>query len=531
MDSDDNQDGIPQSPREYDFSADLNIKEVKDDGKDEAPAPAPNDPIFKSISEAVDKTLSASIKNPTQPAKPDPFREPINKLDTEWPFANPATIARHQDRTATPSQPAAASPQVPPRVSPRPAADGAVNIPPPPPNLPGAEPLDAPAQPVQSAQTVQPEQPAEPPFTPPPAPAATPLPRPIFQAPPQPPRPPVAPVPPPQQSAAPVAPTAPAAPAATDNERQIPGSGSHPGGLRPLRTYEGDVAEVLASRPVSRTSMAVAEAKKRGEGETLKNSSDDKGPAGAQVHSGIDLEEKPRWLFKIILVIVALAFLGGGAFGGYYLYKKSPLGTPVVPIQPAQSSTSLIPYDSRNAVSTDNATSQDLLVRIRSELKLAQAPNTIKEVVFTETKNGETYRVTAPEMILLTGMPVPDLIARTIQPEWMFGVYSSAEGSTTPFVMIHTNLFQNAFAGMLAWEQSMPVDLKPFFGIPDNTPAPAGSFKDRVVRNKDVRAFVGSDGTTLFEYSFLDDSTLAVAGNDAALSLIISRLESKAFVR
>ena len=278
--------------------------------------------------------------------------------------------------------------------------------------------------------------------------------------------------------------------------------------------------------------MALAESKKRGEGETIKDSAPEPKKAAIQVHSGIDLEEKSHLGLKFALVIIALVLIAGGAFGGYYLYKQSPLGTPTVPVQQQQPAmTSIIPYDSRIAVNTDNANEDDVLSRIRMQMKASQPPETIREFIFTETKNGLTYRVTAPEMMLLAAVPVPDIIARTIQPEWMFGTYADGTGTTTPFVIIRTNLFQNAFAGMLSWEQAMPVDLKTFFGIPASTPTPTGSFKDRIVRNKDVRAFVMSDGQTLFEYSFVDESTLVVAANDAALSLIISRLESKAFVR
>jgi hypothetical protein len=84
---------------------------------------------------------------------------------------------------------------------------------------------------------------------------------------------------------------------------------------------------------------------------------------------------------------------------------------------------------------------------------------------------------------------------------------------------------------MLAWEPTMARDIQPFLGIPSDKPSPTGSFQNQIVRNKDVRAFVGSDGKTLFEYSFIDNSTLVVSSGSAALSTVISRLDSKAFVR
>jgi hypothetical protein len=573
------------SPREYNFSDDFNISEVKDaaDKSDTTPLSA-NGSLPKSLSEAVDKSLSqiskpgtgtgpqvsaptaaaaaprpftptppirqpgASINileqkpisqdpvkpvipvPPARPApmptpapaasagmRPDPFREPITKLDNEWPFASPETLAQHRDREKQPFE----MPQKQPTI---------------PSNLPVGE-VEAPVAPVAPAISprVTPPlsnfiRPASMPPVPPPTRPGLGL-NPVMQ--------PRQPIVPPTPSSSPMRPgTNTPVPAAG----QTPGAGLHPGGLKNIRTYESDVADALAARPVTRTSIALDESKKRGEGAVIGNGPSVVVPASRPmnipsrvVQSGltVELDEKSHTGWKIMIVILSLALIGGGAVGGYYLYSQSPLADiPAIPAVTVKQTPALVPYDAQTAINIDGANNVEILKRISTEISKPLAAGTIKEIVLTEVREGQTYRATAPETILLAGIPVPDMIARTLSHEWMLGAYGASSGAKPlPFIVVHTNLFQNAFAGMLAWEPSMIRDLQVFLGIPYDKPTPKGSFKDQIVKNKDVRAFVTEDGSTIFEYSFIDNSTLIVTGDNETLSAIISRLESRAFVR
>jgi len=50
-----------------------------------------------------------------------------------------------------------------------------------------------------------------------------------------------------------------------------------------------------------------------------------------------------------------------------------------------------------------------------------------------------------------------------------------------------------------------------------------GQFVDKIVKNKDVREFITINGDTLFLYSFIDNTMLVIAGNEATLAEIITR--------
>ncbi|MCX6716080.1 MAG: hypothetical protein NT077_03640 [Candidatus Taylorbacteria bacterium] len=441
----------------------------------------------------------------------------------------------------------------------------------PPDNLPGAVPVDSTnippppttPKPVFTAPQVQkntawaplspttssmptvpfaqsPVPPAPPRISNSPVPSTFPNPPRVF-TPPTPPRPPMPPVPPipqkiPTPPASPVPP--PTSPSFTPFQQTpkpisltnageveaVPPTNNVPT-LKNIRTYESDVADVLAHRGSSKTSIAIAESARRGEGQTLGNA-----PTGTEPSSS------SHFVSKLLLVLISLILIGAGVIGGYYLYAKSPLGTKPPEVIETTTPQAIIPFESQAIINIDGLNKGSILNTVKAEMGKPQKPSSVKDIVLTETKEGVTYRASALEMAYIMEIGVPDIISRTLVPEWMLGIYTGPDGSKSAFVIAKTNLFQNAFSGMLAWENAIPENLKNF--ITSNnvdegtfTPAPKGTFKDQIVKNKDVRAFVTENEQTLLVYSFIDNSTLVVAANNDVLGTIISRLENKAFVR
>ncbi len=365
-----------------------------------------------------------------------------------------------------------------------------------------------------------------------------------------------------------VAPTQPVANAPVQNSN-----------LKPLRTYEGDVAEVMSRKRTSFTSMAIAESRKNEGNESIKAEAQEQAPSR---HTSV----------KLLLILLSLIFVGGGIVGAYYLYSKSPLAPAPTPVQQqAQPSTSLIPADSRTTIAIDNLDPLKVLARIRTEVAKPQNPGSIREIIFTKATDGQTARVSGPEMLSTLDISAPDVLTRSLTAPWMLGIYADQSGQKNVFVVVTTNFFQNAFAGMLQWENVMADDLKQYLysgpaldianvaqnviplaqpatttatstskvasttsktgslkktgtasstaSIATTTPpqiiAPyftlRGKFQDRIIKNKDVREFVTDSNQVLFLYSFLDNNKLAITVNEATLAEMINRLEKQAFVR
>jgi hypothetical protein len=225
--------------------------------------------------------------------------------------------------------------------------------------------------------------------------------------------------------------------------------------IKPLRTYEGDVAEVLANRKSSTISIALAESRKNTGEERLS--------------SNFDAEDTSASKKKIFIALISLFLIGIGVVGAYYLYSISPLASTPHAAQTIEAASSLIPSDAQRSISIDNMSSASVINAVRTEIAKPQDANTIKEIVLVQTENNQRFRVAAPDMIKTMDINVPDILSRTITDDWMLGVYADANGTKTAFVVVNVDYFQNAFAGMLQWEKLMADDLKQY--LYENTPS------------------------------------------------------------
>ncbi len=385
----------------------------------------------------------------------------------------------------------------------------------------------------------------------------------------------------PQQSLAPQAPQTPVSTAPQEQQ------GFQRETIKPVRTYEGDVAEAMSHKRTSTASIAIAESKKQQGAERV----GDETPS----HAGR----------KITMLVISILLLGGGAYGAYYLYSKSALA-PVTPIIPQQkASPSIIPADTQAVLTIASQSPNLMRATIAQEINKPQEPNSIREIIMaTKDTSGQLVRVSATDMIKRLDINAPDILTRSLTPNWMLGVYNSPDNVKSVFIVGTTNFFQNTFAGMLQWERVMADDLRQFL-YPDNvegilnangtsravvpvnplsgidsilpfagsttaatssmaqatstattrnatasstrsgtasttveTVAPLrqyltirGKFEDRIVKNKDVRAFRTDSGQILFLYSFIDNTKLVISDTESTLAEILSRLEKQSFIR
>ena len=325
------------------------------------------------------------------------------------------------------------------------------------------------------------------------------------------------------------------------------------------------MAEVLAHGRASTASIAIAESKKQEGEDRLGNSEETKGSS----NTGL----------KILVIVISLILIVLGIGAGYYFYNQSALAPSTPQAPAAQSVPSLIPADSQDVIAIDGLGGAAVLERIQGEMAKPLPSDSITEIIPIETTDGQRARLSTADMLSLMQISPPDILTRSLDSSWMLGVYTDGSGNKSAFVVVTTNFFQNAFAGMLQWESVMADDLKQYVGtngaadianvplvtapiaiatstenasttgmtatstatttsVIEQVPAqPAspyaidGHFEDRIIMNKDVRVFVTDNGNILFLYSFIDNTKLVVAGSEDALKEILTRLENQAFVR
>ncbi len=241
--------------------------------------------------------------------------------------------------------------------------------------------------------------------------------------------------------------------------------------IKPVRTYEGDVANVLSRRKTSATTMALAESKRKDGVERIVSSQsrDEESDQNSLTSTNSDSTNSGSSLStKMLITAISILLISGGIFGGYYLYSKSVLApsTQSAPVS-MSARVPLVPADSQTFLSIDNLSRVEILANINKELKKLQTPDTIRELILTQTiksptGNNQIIQVSAQDMLSILQINMPNILERSLTPSWMLGIYSDTSGSISYFVVLTNNFFQNSFAGMLQWESIIADDLKQY---------------------------------------------------------------------
>jgi hypothetical protein len=197
---------------------------------------------------------------------------------------------------------------------------------------------------------------------------------------------------------------------------------------------------------------------------------------------------------------------------------------------------------------------------------------TMKEIVFTAGSGTSTRRITTKEWFTLMRARASDSLVRSLDPSFEMGTYAFSNPYDT-FIIFEVNSYDNAFAGMLQWENSMDTDVGDLFilrrliiptgtngtgiGASGSTTTNTTSqnntgqvqtsqtstgqnefgalrrreFIDKVVQNKDTRALVDERGTVLMLYTFIGKDTLVIASGEKSLKEILFRLTTGRIVR
>jgi hypothetical protein len=239
-----------------------------------------------------------------------------------------------------------------------------------------------------------------------------------------------------------------------------------------------------------------------------------------------------------LLAIISLILVCGGSYSAYYLYQKSPLAP--IPLKTNDSQTSqvekmksIVSADSKTFLNIDGKNQISIISAIKTEISKSQQEKTLKEIVLTKSTKKIISKVKAGEVLQTTGVSVPDLLSRSLGDDWMLGVYSGIGEQKSLFIITTNNFFQNTFAGLIQWEKTMPDDLKQYLysgsDVEDFTIR--GKYKDKIIKNKDVREYVADNGHISFLYSFISNDKLVITNSEDALEEIVTRLEKDAFIR
>lgn len=294
-----------------------------------------------------------------------------------------------------------------------------------------------------------------------------------------------------------------------------------------VRTYKSDVEEAIKMERMSSMDIAIAEEKKKQKYQPIAPSND---------------APKSR---KILLFIISLLFVfaGIGAFNFNYIKEK-------VSLAPAPKKSfeieSLITADSNAELNSSELNKKDAGDSLFELINLAGIkPNSIQNIYITKSilENGKETKklVGSKELLPLISSKIPDILLRSLSPEYMIGVYSW--NGNQPFIILKTDSYENAFAGMLSWEKNIAGDLSALF--PRNIPPPMEEttatteqilsykkdFEDVLVKNKDARALRDETGNIFLIYALPDKKTIIITSNTETLTELFDRMIRSRTVR
>ena len=287
-----------------------------------------------------------------------------------------------------------------------------------------------------------------------------------------------------------------------------------------VRTFKSDAEEAIKTERMSSASIAIAEEKKKQKYEPF---------------NPTDNVPKSK---KILIFTISLLFVFGGigAFNFNYIKEKINFGPEP---KKALEIPSLITADSNLEFNLSNLGKKDasdsLYETVRTtDIKYGLMQNIYITKNIIENEKEIKKIIGSKEFMQLISSKIPDILFRSLSSKYMLGTHSL--NSNYPFIILKTDSYENAFAGMLSWEKDMAGDLIALFprklplSMQEGTTtteqilAYKKEFEDVLVKNRDTRALKDESGNTFLTYSMIDKETIIITSNTDTLTELFNRI-------
>ncbi len=275
--------------------------------------------------------------------------------------------------------------------------------------------------------------------------------------------------------------------------------------ISPIRTYQSDAARSVKENKTSLVRMVIAE----------------QGKKESQLR-----ELSPRSSKNIIFISLSVILLIAGVLLSTYFFVKNMNIGGNTSTEVTRIKTFILTEEDFGIDITGNNREAVWKKSITSIRNLTPRLDTLVNIYFTETKDytAQPEIINTERFFSALESRIPSPLLRSLDSGFLFGIHSF--NGNQPFLILKTNFYENAAAGMYSWEKDMAEEILPLFGI-----APSGNsniyekdFVDAVVKNKDVRMLKDNADQPIIMYYFKDKKTIIITTNEATLSELITRL-------
>jgi len=280
---------------------------------------------------------------------------------------------------------------------------------------------------------------------------------------------------------------------------------SVPPKISSIRTYQTDAARSVQENKTSLVRMVIAEQGKR----------------------DVQFRElSPRSSKNIVLISLSVILLIAGVLLATFFFVKTLNTTGEDPNTVPRIKTFIL-TEQDVAIDITGNNRENIWKKSTTVVKnLTPRLDTLVNIYFTETKDylSQPEILNTERLFSLLESRIPSTLLRSLDTSFLFGIHSF--NGNQPFLILKTNFYENAVAGMYSWENDMAEEILPLFGIAPNGKSNLyeKDFVDAVVKNKDVRMLTDNANQPLLLYYFKDKKTIIVTTNEATLSELITRL-------
>lgn len=301
--------------------------------------------------------------------------------------------------------------------------------------------------------------------------------------------------------------------------------------LKPLRTYERDIAEMVRSHQVSAVNVNIAQKKKEEKLPEVERKEIQKERAQERK----EILKKTQTVAQtslLALLSVVLIVVGLLVFVLFFVFSDKP--ETITQTEKQEIPTATLSSDSQMDIVLGVAHQPPVSQQFAQLISSPLPENSITHVRFVVNVKDEKQE--APTSVFFDAVApyMPGSLVRAFDTAMFAGIHT--KDNKHPFFIISIDSFDKAFEGMLLWEKSMYKDFSGF--IRNNTQyssavneIPRTTFEDVIISNKDTRMLRDEQGNTLMLYSFINDKTLIITDNEITFKEIITRHASGSLVR
>lgn len=300
--------------------------------------------------------------------------------------------------------------------------------------------------------------------------------------------------------------------------------------IRPLRTYEEDVASFVKRGQISTAHIMAAEQERQRQNAAI-----------------AEVEQEKHTSYLLLKISLGLLLIAGLIVWGVFAFLSKGED---IPPAPQNLRDVLIDKKEIIKISADYKQNFEVKTQVINNVKTVSTLDTLgngelAEIMITKgSDDGTQQKISIGEFLVYMELSPPDTMIRSLADSYLFGVIN-VDGEVVPFLLIQTLEYQRVFSGMLDWETALYREINDIFyktlGTndfltidPNDTTGASFDPKkltDRIIYNRDARAFIDNQDKVLFFYMFINNNHLLMTSKTEVAENLAQKLNLQNIVR